>query len=513
MPDNPEESPTAPSQSPVGQLPAAATAARSMSPSVYAEAGSERLSSVKVSELMSVDPHTIEQTDSIRLGAQRMLEHRISCLPVVRDDVLVGLVTEADFVGRVVATAVSVDQAVSSVMTSQPLHVSPEHSVLDVLTLMTRHRIAHMPVCIEGQLVGIVTQTDLVRHQVASSVFMVGDISRMKSSAAIAEIVQQLPRLLCSLVGNGSSAFETGRIMSSITGAVTRRLLELAKQRFGPAPVAYVWLACGSQGRQEQTGATDQDNCLMLDDSYDPDIHGDYFTRLAEFVCDGLNESGYVYCPGDMMASNPKWRQPLSVWRGYFDEWIERPGPMAQMLASVMFDLRPIHGAACLYEPLRDAVLAKARKNSLFVAHMSSNSLTHRPPLGWFGRFRKESSGEHRGKIDLKHGGVVPIVDLARVYALSAGIPVVNTTERLGAGVDSPVLSQSGALTLKDAHEVILMIRLRHQVRQIKQGQKPDNFVDPALLPASERDRLRRALQSVKEIQAAMNNRVAVLGR
>lgn len=486
---------------------------RSLSPSIYAEAGSERLSSVKVSELMSVGPFTIAQTESIKLGAQRMLEHRISCLPVVSDGSLVGLVTEADFVGRVVASGVSVDLAVSTVMTSEPLYVSPEQSVLDVLTLMTRHRVAHMPVCSEGKLVGIVTQTDLIRHQVASSVFMVGDISRMKSSAAIAETVQQLPRLLCSLVNNGSSAFETGRIMSSITGAVTRRLLELAEQRFGPPPIRYVWLACGSQGRQEQTGATDQDNCLMLDDSYHPETHGEYFTQLAAFVCDGLDESGYVYCPGDMMASNPKWRQPVSVWREYFNEWIDRPGPTAQMLASVMFDLRPIHGDGSLYEPLRDEVLARARNNSLFVAHMSSNCLTHRPQLGWFGRFRTESSGEHRGKVDLKQGGVVPIVDLARVYALSVGIPLVNTMERLGAGVDSPVLSQTGAHSLKDAHEVILMTRLRHQVAQIKQGHKPDNFVDPSSLSASERDRLRRALKSVKDIQAAMSNRVAVLGR
>lgn len=486
---------------------------RGHTPSVFTEAGAERLSSVQVSELMTTRPYTIGESESIKLAAQFMLDHRISCLPVVRDDQLLGLVTEADFVGRVVATGLPVDQPVNAVMTSQPLFVSPDQSVLDVLTLMTRHRIAHMPVCDEGKLVGIVTQTDLIRHQVASSVFMVGDIGRVKSSTAIAEIVQQLPRLLCSLVGNGSTAFETGRIMSSITGAVTRRLLELAEAQFGPAPVDYVWMACGSQGRQEQTGATDQDNCLILDEEYKPDIHGDYFSQLAAFVCDGLNESGYVYCPGDMMASNPKWCQPVSVWRSYFDEWISRPGPTAQMLASVMFDLRPIHGNASLYEPLRDEVLARARGNSLFVAHMSSNSLTHRPPLGWFGRIKTGSSGEHKGKVDLKHGGVVPIVDIGRLYALSTGIPLVNTVERLSAGVDSSVLSQTGARSLAEAHESISMTRLRHQVVQIRRGEKPDNLIDPALLSATERDRLRRALKTVKDIQAAMSNRVAVLGR
>lgn len=477
------------------------------------EASSDRLSAVQVRELMSNDPYTISPSEPIQLAARRMLEHRISCLPVVEQGQLVGLVTEADFVGRVVAEGLASDQPVSAVLTNNPLSVHPEQSVLDVLTLMTRHRIAHMPVCVDEQLVGIVTQTDVIRHQIASSVFMVGDIMRMKTSKGIAGIVKQLPRLLQSLVNDNSSSFETGRVISSITGAVTRRLLQLAEELLGPPPIAYLWLACGSQGRQEQTGATDQDNCLILDDRYDPAAHEEYFFRLAEFVCDGLNESGYVYCPGDMMATNAKWRQPVSVWRDYFQDWIRRPGPTAQMLASVMFDLRPIHGDVSLFEPLRQEVQAEASTNSIFIAHMTSNSMMHRPPLGWFGRLKTKSRGEHRGKIDLKHAGVVPIVDIARLYALSAGLQVVNTIERLNAGVESAVLSQSGAKNLRDAYETISIIRLRHQVRQIRQSETPDNYIDPALLDSPERDRLRRALHVVKDIQTTLANRVAIVGR
>ena len=212
---------------------------------VSTESGPERLASVKVSELMSVQLVTVASEESIRVAARRMAEHRISCLPVVEAARLVGLVTEADFVGRVVAEGRSVDDPVSSAMTRQPLSVQADQSVLDVLTLMTRYHVAHMPVCTGEQFTGIVTQTDVIRHQVASSVFMAGDIARMKTSRDIARIVRQLPRLLCTLVDSGSSAFETGRIVSSITGAVTRRLLELAEQQLGPAPVPYLWLACG----------------------------------------------------------------------------------------------------------------------------------------------------------------------------------------------------------------------------------------------------------------------------
>ncbi|NND90568.1 MAG: CBS domain-containing protein [Granulosicoccus sp.] len=476
-------------------------------------AGSERLTSVSVGELMTTEPYTIEPTASVQLAASYMYEHHISCLPVVDGQQLLGLVTEADFVGRIVALGRRADEPVSEAMTENPIFVSPEHSVLDVLTLMTEHRIAHMPVCVEGQLVGIVTQTDIIRHQIASSVFIVGDIARMKSSKKIAEVVRQLPRLLCSLVDSGSSVYETGRVVSSITDAVTRRLLELAEAELGAAPVPYLWLACGSQGRQEQTGATDQDNCLILDDRFNADAHGDYFAQLANFVCDGLHESGYVYCPGDMMASNPHWRQPAAVWHEYFEDWIRKPGPTAQMLASVMFDLRPIQGEMSLYEPIRDAVLTSARSNSIFVAHMTTNCLAHRPPLGWFGRLKTEAEGMHRGMIDMKKGGVVPIIDLARLYALSAGIPLVNTIERLASGAQSPVLSQLGAENLLDAYEIMSMIRLRHQVRQIKRSEIPDNFVDPAQLISSERERLKRAMKTVKDIQSVLGNRVAVVGR
>lgn len=474
-----------------------------------------RLSGVKVSELMTTNVITIDAHTPVRDAAQRMHQHRISCLPVVDGAKLQGLVTEADFVSRVVADDRSGGSPVSEVMTSKPFSVTPQQSVLDVLTLMSRHHISHMPVCEsdDRHLLGLVTQTDVIRHQIASSVFMVGDIARMRSSAAIKEVVTDLPRMLVSLLNNGNSAYETGRVISSITGAVTRRLLELAEDQLGQAPIPYAWLACGSQGRQEQTGSTDQDNCLILDDTYDEAHHTQYFEQLAHFVCDGLNECGYVYCPGDMMASNPRWRQPLAVWNDYFSEWINRPGNEAQMLASVMFDLRPIAGDYSLYEPLRDSSLAMAKSNSLFVAHMSTNCLAHPPALGWFGNIKTHKSGASRGKIDLKHDAAVPIVDLARLHALSAGIPSVNTVDRLQSPSDSSIISPSGLANLLDAYDSISLMRLTHQATQIKRSIPPDNLIDPTMLSSFQRDRLRRALQIIKEIQAAMSNRVAMVSR
>ena len=159
-------------------------------------------------------------------------------------------------------------------------------------------------------------------------------------------------------------------------------------------------------------------------------------------MSDGLNTCGYYYCPGEMMATNPKWCQPIREWRKYFSEWIATPQPMAQMLASVMFDLRPIEGKQSLFTGLQEEILELASSNSIFCAHMIANSLTHTPPLGLFRGLALIRSGEHKSTIDSKLSGVVPIIDIARIYALQGKIQPVNTRERLLIAKEKKVLSE-----------------------------------------------------------------------
>ena len=238
-----------------------------------------------------------------------------------------------------------------------------------------------------------------------------------------------------------------------------------------------LWL--GSEARHEQTALSDQDNGIILDDSYDEAKHGDYFKELTKFVCDGLNECGYIYCPGDVMATNDKWRQPLSQWKKYFSKWIDTPEPEALMLSSVFFDMRALHGDESLYENLRKYVVEKSSGNRIFLSFMAGNALTHQPPLGFFKNFVLIRGGDHNHTFDLKHTGVVPIIDLARTYSLDAGLFEINTQDRLKAAVEKKVISQAGANDLLDALEFISITRLRHQARQIRRREKVDNFMPP----------------------------------
>lgn len=466
----------------------------------------ETLFTTALGDVMTPDPVCVPTTATIRQAAAVMGERRISCVLVTEGDRLAGLLTTGDLTQRVLAAGVDPAVPVSTVMTPDPNSIGPSALLHDAMVLMSERRFGHLPVTVSGRPVGIITRTDLVRRQAESPVHVIGDIARAPDPEALAGIVARTPNLLAQYVGAGVDAHHVAAVITSVTDALTRRLIALAEARLGPAPVPWLWLACGSQGRREQTGASDQDNCLILDDSYDPEAHGPWFEAFARQVSDGLNAAGFVYCPGDMMATNPMWRQPLSVWRGYFARWIARPDPLAQMLSSVMFDLRPIEGEVRLFDGLQRQTLDLARANSIFRAHMIANSLKHTPPLGLFRGFSLIRSGEHKDTVDLKHSGIVPIVDLARIYALDAGIEVVNTRERLMAAKKAGSLSTSGADDLLDAFDLISDLRLEHQAMLIRQGRKPDNFIAPAQLSALERSHLKDAFGVVKALQSSIGH-------
>jgi CBS domain-containing protein len=347
---------------------------------------------------------------------------------------------------------------------------------------------------------------DLARQQSANPVYLVGDIHKAASAEALAEVAGRVPGLQVQLVSAGASERQIGEVLATVNDAITTRLLELAEARLGAPPARYAWVAGGSQGRREQTAQTDQDNALVLDDALAPG-DDDYFAALARFVNDGLDACGLAYCPGEVMARNPKWRQPAARWRRYFDTWIETPERMALMLSSVFFDLRVVRGEARLLDELQRENLAKSRRNAIFLAHMTGNALSERPPLGLFRRFVVERGGEHPGRFDVKRTGILPVVHLARIYALAEGCAAVNTVERLRETAATPTVSAEGARSLEDAYAYIGALRLRHQARRLRRGARPDNFVAPGELSRLERVHLKEAFRIVATMQQALERR------
>jgi CBS domain-containing protein len=469
------------------------------------------LSTQKVDALMAKSPYSVGPEATLREAAAMMRDRDVSCLCVVEGGRLTGILTTGDVTERAVAEGLPGDTSVARIMTANPFSLSPSSLGSDVLHAMLERRIGHLPITEGGRLVGIVTQTDLTRFQAVSSARLIAEIARAKDAAAIAQITANIPSLLAQLVAAGNRHEVVTRLITDIADAATRRLLRLAEDNLGAPPVPYLWLACGSQGRQEQTGVSDQDNCLFLSDEAKPE-HDAYFAALAKFVSDGLDTAGYVYCPGEMMATTPRWRQPLRVWRDYFRGWIAKPDPMAQMLSSVMYDLRPIGGDTSLYSGLQKDTLDASASNSIFMAHMVSNSLKHTPPLGLLGGLATIRSGEHKAHLDLKMNGVVPIVDLGRIYALRGRLTEVNTRARIAAAIEAKAVSPSGGADLLAAYDLIADLRLTHQAAEVRDGHKPDNFMAPSSLSALERSHLRDAFVVVRTMQSALGHAGAVMG-
>lgn len=469
------------------------------------------LTRVQVDSLMVPNPVTCGPDTTVIEAAKMMRDSRISCLCVTLDEVLIGILTLRDLSGKALAEGVPHDMPIRRIMTENPRVLPPSAIGSDVLHMMMEYKLGHLPIVEAGRLIGIVTQTDLTKFQASNTAGFVSDAAQASNASALCEVTRRIPNLLVQLVAAGNRHDVVTRMITDIADVVTRRLLHLAEDTLGPPPARYLWLACGSQGRQEQTGVSDQDNCLILEDSVD-DAAQDYFARFAQIVSDGLDACGYVFCPGDMMATNPRWRQPVSVWRSYFEGWIAQPNREAQMLASVMFDLRPIGGDVSLFAGLQAETLRAASSNSIFTAHMASNALTHQTPLGMLRGLATIRSGEHRNTIDTKLNGVVPVVDLGRMYALQGRLTEINTRARLKAAISANIISASGGRDLLDAYDLVAQARLEHQANLIKQGKAPDNFLPPATLSGFERSHLRDAFVVIKTMQSAMMQGRGVLG-
>lgn len=463
---------------------------------------SNSLMDVTIDSIYHGPAATIEQDTSIGDTAIRMTQLNYSSLLVVNQGELVGIVTDKDIRERCVAQGVAVTQSVGSIATVDIVSIESDKNAFDALIMMNNMRVHHLPVMHNSVLVGMVTATDLMNKEGQNAVHLTASIQKAGSVTQLVEISQLIPKLQQRMAKMGTTGDHVGKHVTAITNGITARLIELAQQQFGSAPMKFAWVVAGSQARHEQFCHTDQDNGMIL--QAEPNAEQDqWFKNLAKFVCDGLAQCGYVYCPGDIMATNDQWRVSVEKWHQYFHRWVSNPSPQALLNSSVFFDLSFVYGDVGLLQQVRSKFLAKTTANSLLQSHLSRNALTLRPPLGFFRDFVLVAKGEHKNTLDLKHSGVAPIVELARIYALSLGIDAVNTLERLRKSAGSSLLSKASARSLIDAFEFFGSLRLQHQARQINRGQGVDNYLPPQEISKLEREHLKDAFKVIKTLQEA----------
>ena len=469
------------------------------------------LTTSKVKTLLTSEAPMIEKTRTIQQAATMMAEDNVSSLLIIDPDIVeddeddstpvIGIITDRDLCTRVLAEGLDPSDEVSSVMTPEVISLDHNAYVYEAMMTMLRYNVHHLPVLKDKKPIGIIEATDIVRYESQNSLLLVSSIFQQQSIEDLKVLSEQVKDSFVRLVNEDANAHMVGTAMSVIGRSFKQRIIELAEDQLGKSPIPYCFLALGSMGRDEQLLVTDQDNAIILDDTYDEAKHGKYFETLSKFICDGLDQCGYVYCTGDIMATNPTWRMTRREWEECFADWIDDPNPKALLNASIFFDLDGVYGRLKWAEQLNSFIVRRARKNNRFLACLARNALNRTPPLGFFKDFVMEKDGRHNNSINLKRRGTAPLADLIRVHALAVGSRSKNSFERLDDIIDAGILPKGRAQDLKDAMEFISLVRIRHQAHDVDNNVEPDNNIEPENLSDFERRNLKDAFQILSNAQ------------
>jgi CBS domain-containing protein len=445
---------------------------------------------------------------SIREAADKMNTENISSLFLKdADGQCTGVVTEKDLTKKVIAVGYDINRPVAEIMSSPIETISRQALVFEVLMTMMKTGIRHVAITDEsGQIVGILSNRDILTAQGQSPVFLVREIATANSMEEIVDRHNKLPRQIRTLISSGANAKNLTRFITTISDTILNKLIGFALEQHPPPPARFVFMILGSEGRSEQTLKTDQDNAIIFEDVPEASQAAvqDYFLKFGETVCRLLDEAGYALCNGEVMARNPKWCQPLVTWKKNFSKWIHAAEGEDLLQASIFFDFRTGYGDRALVDSLRAFLFKTIDGWPGFLRHLTENAMYFKPPIGFFRNFVVESKGKHRDMFDIK-SAMTPIVDFARVYALKNHIDETNTLERL------QQLHLKGALQPEEYEELVKAYSFLLQLRFVRQATAivddagaPDNYINPKKLTRIEQKMLKEIFTRIEKFQAKL---------
>jgi CBS domain-containing protein len=462
-----------------------------------------------VETLIRMPPLLCRGGEPIREAAKKMTAEGASALLVRSGDKL-GIVTDRDLRSRVIAGGVSPDAPVSAVMTEPVYTVTADRLGGDVLLDMLERDVHHIPVLsAAGEVLGVVDDVDLMEAEARKPFLLRRAVDLATSPADLAAAAAGLDPMIIALRDAGVGAEQVAAIRSVVLDALARRLIGLAVADAGNPPAPFTWFALGSLARRETVPSSDVDSALAWQDEDAGPAMGDYVARVARAVDDGLRACGMRPDTHGASASNPQFARSVASWRTALQKVCENPArDQGLVLVSVVTDCRPLWSSGP-GAPVAD-VLWEARGHPDLQRLLARFALSFRPPTGFLRDFVVEHSGERRGQLDIKHGGLIPIVDLARWAGVDAGLASASTVERLRAAEAAGTLDKTQARTLMEAFGYISSLRLDHQLEQVRQGQPPDDFISPKTLNPLARSYLREAFRAVASVQSGLSNELSL---
>lgn len=467
------------------------------------------LFSARVGQLVTRPPVAVEFGLPIRGAARTMVKEGVGSL-LIRESSgnIQGIVTDKDL-RKAVALGMNVEAPVETIM-STPLAAIDEHEVcFDALLKMMAKKIHHLAVTGPAGVLGVVTAHDILVLQGKSPLSLFREIQAQREPKGLYPLSGKAPQVIRTLVEEGAKAGHITRMITILNDLILQRLIDLVTAEIGPAPVPFCWMSMGSEGRREQTFATDQDNALVYADCSEDFLDraaGVYFQAFSERLVGHLEKAGFPRCQGDMMASNPRWRKSLSAWKATFDDWMAVPEAEEVLHATIFFDFRGVAGRTELAEELRAHVTENAAKSGVFLRCLASDCLVTRPPLSFFKGFIVEKNGDQKNTLDLKKRGLVPFQDFGRVLALNHGVRETNTLVRLETLTKAGHIPPDLGREAHQAFEFLLHVRLVHQLELVERGLPPDNFLDPGKLSELEKRTLRDAFGVIGSMQSFLKD-------
>jgi CBS domain-containing protein len=412
-----------------------------------------------------------------------------------------GILTSHDMV-RVVAEHASA-RGVAEVMSREPASLPAHALAFEAALLMAARRIRHVLVMDEGQLVGVVSERDLFSLQRLGLGEITMELRLAAELPVLAGLAGEVRKLTATLVEQGVAAEQLAVFISVLNDRLSQRVIEIVRKRHDLERISWCWLAFGSEGRVEQTFATDQDNGLVFvaHDGSLPSALRERILPFAREVNDGLAACGFPLCKGNVMASNPALCLSIDEWRAKFAGWLANTDPQALMEASICFDFRALAGDGGLAAEMREWLLVHVRGRPAFLRLLAENAMTVHPASGLLRDFATDDAPQAPHSIDLKMHGARPFVDAARLYALAHGLPHTSTVERLRAAVATRALGAAEVSAWVRAFGYIQGLRLRAQSRDRSPEGVAANRIDPDRLDEFERRGLKEALRQASKLQ------------
>lgn len=462
-----------------------------------------------LADLLRLKPVTVSPATTIGTALTTMEAQRIGSLPVVdAQGSPLGIFTRQDVIGRVVLPQRELATAVGEVMSAPAITLPAAATASDAALVMALRGIRHVIVTDSGgRVAGVVSERDLFGLQRLSVREISSALRHARDPSTLQQCAADIRGLSHALVAQGVASGPLTRMISSLNDQLTCRALEITATAFDLPDIGICWLGMGSEGRGEQTIATDQDNGIIFvaNDSTRSDAGvRDRLLPFARAINETLDRCGYPLCKGGVMALNPQWCLSLPEWSATFAHWIDRGDPDSLLAASIFFDFRSLWGGAELAQLLRDDIALRAKANRRFLKQMSDNALRNRPPLSWRGALTTAGDAYGADGIDLKMSGSMPVTDAARIFALATGVVATGTIERLQQAGVRMGIAEDDIRSVCDAFDYLQMLRLRTQHRRAA-GELPPS-TNQNLLPlasVSDLDRriLKEALRQVRKLQ------------